>query len=134
MHTDQITYTYMVDEEIHPDNVVIIQEGSKSDLVFVILEGRVKIKKKAPGGTVTLATLKAGEILGEMAFLSSAQGVRSVSAVASGGFVRLGLLDLHLLRREYESVDPRLKGLIRALMERIKKTNARVCELVAGEK
>jgi CRP-like cAMP-binding protein len=134
MHTDQITYAYVADEEMHPDNAVIIHEGSKSDLIFVILEGRVKIKKKVPKGTVTLATLREGEILGEMAFLSSEEGAHSVSAVASGGPVRLGLLDIHRMHREYESVDPRLKGLIMALIDRLKKTNARVCELVAEEK
>ena len=134
MHTDQIIYAYVADEEIHPEDAVILKEGSKSDLVFVIMEGRVKIKKKAQNGTVTLATLREGDILGEISFLSSAEGVRSASAVASGGPVRLGLLDLHRLRREYESIDPKLKGLIRALMERIKKTNARVCELVVKEK
>ncbi|SPD76137.1 hypothetical protein PITCH_A840023 [uncultured Desulfobacterium sp.] len=134
MGEDQIVYAYVVDEEIHPDKAVIIQEGSKSDLVFVILDGRVKIKKRTSRGTVTLATLKQGDILGEIAFLSSEEGLHSASAVASAGPVRLGLLDIHRMRREYESIDPKLKGLVRTLMERIKKTNERVCELVAEER
>ena len=134
MAIDQIVYAYVTEEETYPDAAVIIQEGVKNDWVYVILEGTVKIKKKTSRGQVTLATLKDGAVLGEMAFLAAGKGVRSVSAVASDGPVRVGLLDTHRLVHDYEAVAPRIKYLIRSLIKRLQAANEKVCEIVLQAK
>jgi len=60
----------------------IFREGSKAESCYLIIKGRVQILKKTKkGGDVSLATVKAGEFLGEMAMLSGEK--RSASAVAS---------------------------------------------------
>ena len=58
MAIDRMVYAYIAEEENYPDGAVLIQEGTKNDCVYIILEGNVKIKKKIPRGQVTLATLK----------------------------------------------------------------------------
>jgi CRP-like cAMP-binding protein len=121
---------YVASEKTYSDGEKIIREGSRNDLVFVILEGRVKIQKKTPRGMVTLGTLKKGAVLGEMAYLTAGNGARRVSAVATGGQVRLGLLDPQRLRHDYEAVPPRLKDLMNLLVKRLRAANGRVCELV----
>ena len=131
MAIDPILLAYVASEETYFDRETVIQEESKNNWVYVILEGRVKIQKKSPRGLVTLGTLKKGAVLGEMAFLTGGKGVRSVSAVATGGDVRVGLLDSQRLLRDYESVPPRLKDLINLLIKRLRSANDRVCELVA---
>ncbi len=45
MTVDSKVIGYMVSEERFSDKAVIIKEGSIGDWVYVILEGRVKIKK-----------------------------------------------------------------------------------------
>jgi len=130
MTVDQLVYSYVAKEETYPDAKVIFQEGSKSTWVYIILEGTVKIKKKTPRGQVTLATLKQGNFLGEMAFLATGEGVHSASAVAAEGPVRLGLLDTHQLVRDYEAVSPRFKNLLRSLIKMLQAANGKVCDIV----
>ena len=103
-------------DETHPEGDVIIQEGSKNDWVYIILEGHVKLKKQTSRSQVTLGTLKEGAFLGEMLFLAPYEGGRTVSAVAASSHVRVGLLDSNRLIHDYESVSPRLKELIQSLV------------------
>ena len=134
MTIDPLLHAFVASEETYSDGDAIIQEGSKNDWVYVILEGHVKIKKKTPRGMVTLGTLKKGAILGEMAFLKAGNGARSVSAVASDGPVRVGLLGSQRLVRDYEMVSPRLKNIIDLLIKKLRLANDRVCELVTKAK
>jgi len=134
MTIDPILHAFVASEETYSDGEAIIREGSKTDWVYVILEGHVKIKKKTSRGLVTISTLKKGAILGEMAFLTASKGVRSVSAVAIDGPVRVGLLDSQRLVRDYEIVSPRLKNLIDLLIKKLRMANDRVCELVTKAK
>ena len=130
MAIDPVLLAYVASEETYSDRETIIQEESKNNWVYVILEGSVKIQKKTSRGLVTLGTLKKGAVLGEMAFLTAGKGVRSVSAVATGGHVRVGLLDSQRLLRDYEAVSPRLKDFMNLLIKRLRAANDRVCELV----
>ena len=130
MTIDPLLHAFVASEETYSDGEAIIQEGSQNDWVYVILEGHVKIKKKTPRGTVTLGTLKKGAILGEMSFLTAGNGPRSVSAVASDGPVRVGLLGSQRLVHDYEMVSPRLKNIIDLLIKKLRLANDRVCELV----
>ena len=102
--------------------------------MYVILEGNVKIKKRISRGQVTLANLEEGTVLGEMAFLDTAEGIRSVSAVAADGPVRVGLLDNQRLIHDYEAVSPRIKYLIKSLVKRLEAANKKVCDIVVETK
>jgi len=132
MAIDPILLAYVTREETYSDRETIIREESKNSGVYVILEGRVKIQKKTSRGLVTLGTLKKGAVLGEMAFLTAGKGVRSVSAVATGGHARVGVLDSQRLLRDYEAVPPRLKDFMKLLIKRLRSANDRVSELVTN--
>ena len=134
MTIEPILLTYVASEKTYSDGEKIIREGSKNDWVYVILQGRVKIQKKTPRGLVTLGTLKKGAVLGEMAYLTTANGARRISAVATGGQVRVGLLDPQRLRHDYEAVPPQLKDFMGLLIRRLRAANGRVCELVTNAK
>lgn len=134
MAVDQLVYSYVTEEETYPDGSVIIQEGAKNNWVYVILEGVVKIKKTTSRGQVNLATLKEGAVIGEMAFLAAGEGVRSVSAVASDGPVRVGILDTHRLVHDYEAVSPRIKYLIGSLVKRLQAANDKLCDIIFQER
>ncbi len=133
MAVNQSVYAYIVEEKTYPEGAVIIHEGARNDWVYVILEGNVKIRKRAPRGEVTLTLLKEGAIIGEMAFLSGSGTTRSVSVVAVNGPVRVGVLDIEHLRRDYETVSPRMRNLISALVKRLYSANEKVCDLVLRE-
>jgi hypothetical protein len=43
----------------------------------------------------------------------------------------LGVLDTAHLLRDYDTVSPQLKGLIRSLIQRLEETTDKVCDLAA---
>ena len=73
MTIDQFVYGYVANEETYSDKAGIIEEGGKGDWVYVILEGRAKVRRKTQKGVVTLDTFKEGDIFGEMVLLTTGQ-------------------------------------------------------------
>ncbi len=130
MAVDSIIYGYIVKEEIVQPDFTIIEEGAKGDWVYVVLKGRVKVKKRTPKGTVTIDTLGEGAIIGEIPFLLKTHQLRTASVIAEG-VVKLGILDKERLEKEYELLSPQLKSLIRTLVLRLKETTKKA-SLIAG--
>ena len=130
MTIDGLVYGYVANEETHPDKAVIIEEGSKGDWVYVILEGSAKVRKRTPKGVVTLDTFREGDIFGEMVLLETGQELRSASVVATDGPVRLGVLDSERLIKDYGTLSPQLRALMRSLIRRLKETTDSVCNAV----
>lgn len=133
MTVDQLVYAYVANEESYPDKTVVIEEGSKGDWVYLVLEGQLRVRKKTDKGSVAVYTLKEGDILGEMLLLLPGKGVRTASVIADGP-VRLGVLDNSQLVRDYDSISPQLKGLIRSLIQRLEETTDKVCDLALEAK
>ena len=102
----------------------LIQRGKQPAMVFVIMEGRAKIRN-AFG--VTIAQISPGEICGEMAFLENTYA--SASVVAEEAMVAYGidwpiLQDLfelypHLASRFYRSLAVSLSRRLRGQISRI---------------
>ncbi len=73
-------------EKKYDEEEVIIEEDSKGSDIYVILEGRVTVEKKAPSSQSSgssrrrLTTLRDGEIFGEISFLEGER--RSACAIA----------------------------------------------------
>jgi CRP/FNR family cyclic AMP-dependent transcriptional regulator len=133
MAIDATIYGYVVREELYQPNAPIIVEGKRGAWIYVVLEGKVKVKKQTQHGTVTVDTLEEGAIVGEMALLSDTNRERTASVIAEGP-VKVGLLDKDRLEREYERLSPQLKGLIRTLVLRLKETTEKTSLLAAGLK
>ena len=130
MTIDGLVYGYVASEETYPDKAVIIEEGSKGDWVYVILEGSAKVSKRTRKGVVTFDTLSEGDIFGEMVLLETGQELRSASVVAADGPVRLGVLDSERLVKDYGTLSPQLRALMRSVIRRLKETTGSVCNAV----
>jgi CRP-like cAMP-binding protein len=124
---------YIVSEESFSDKAVIIKEGSIGDWVYVILEGRVKIKKQTSGGLLTIDTLSEGDFVGKMAMLKQGNSTRTASAVADGPVV-LGLLDSVRLAQEWEAQPTRIKKLISNLIQNIEEMTKKVADMIVASK
>lgn len=112
---NSIVYGYIVGEETHDSGSMIMEEGKRGDWVYVILEGKVRIKKRTPKGFVTIETLGPGGIIGEMVLLKEAGLLRTASIIADGA-VKLGVLDRERLAIEYESLSLQLRTLIKTMV------------------
>lgn len=128
MTINPVVYEYVISEDTFQKDSVILKEGSKGNWIYIILEGRVKIKKKLSRGTVTIGLLKEGDILGEIAFLQMGQSLRSASAIADTNVV-LGVIDTSRLTDDFGSISPQLRKLISSLMKRVRDMSNRVVEL-----
>ena len=59
---------------------VLIHEGSPVDAIFVVIDGLVAVRTKRTGDT-NIASLRGGEIVGEMSFVDSKPPSASVLAI-----------------------------------------------------
>jgi len=66
----------------YSEGEIIFREGEEGDRMYVVQSGTVRITKKTVSGDLTIATLKSGEIFGEMAIFDKMP--RSATAVAAG--------------------------------------------------
>jgi|GEM_PF-330173 len=129
MPREPIVCGYVASEEQFPDKAVIIEEGASGRWIYVLLEGRAKVRKKSGGLMVTLYTLKPGAVFGEMGLFIGDDSLRTASVVADGP-VRVGILDYDKVFKLYDALSPQLKGLIRSLFIRLRDTTDRVCLMV----
>jgi len=127
MPIDPVVYEYIASEVECPANEVIIEEGSKGDWVYVVLEGHVKVKKRTPKGLIVIDTLSEGDIFGEIAFLEGEDADRSATVMAAEGSVRLGILNKELLIKHYSVMSPTLRAIIKSLAVKVRETTARIC-------
>jgi CRP-like cAMP-binding protein len=98
-----------------------------------MLQGKARVKKTTPKGRVAIDTLLEGDIFGEMILWQSGKGARSASIVAETQ-VKVGVLDTKRLLKEYESISPRLKSLIKSLIQRLSDTTNKAVILTVDSK
>jgi CRP-like cAMP-binding protein len=127
MPIDPVVYEYISSEVECPANQVIIEEGSKGDWVYVVIEGHVKVKKRTPKGLIVMDTLSEGDIFGEIAFLEGEDADRSATVMAAEGSVRLGILDKELLIKHYSVMSPTLRAIMKSLATKVRETSTRIC-------
>jgi CRP-like cAMP-binding protein len=127
MPIDPVVYEYIASEVECPADEVIIEEGSKGDWVYVVLEGHVKVKKRTQKGLIVIDTLSEGDIFGEIAFLEGEDADRSATVMAAEGSVRLGILDKELLIKHYSAMSPTLRAIIKSLAIKVRETTTRIC-------
>jgi CRP-like cAMP-binding protein len=126
-----IDLLYIRDEETYPDGTVIFEEGGFSDWVYVIVEGEVKVIKTTPKGQVTVAKLGEGDFIGELEFLDMGKQPRSATVIAVGE-VKLGVIDRDKLRREYDSLSPDFRKIIRTLVQRLRRITLQAASLASS--
>jgi CRP-like cAMP-binding protein len=104
----------------------LFNEGDKSDNVFLVQAGSVKVFKKLDGEEMQLGEIRKNQVLGEVAFLN--QTPRMTSAVASEHSVVLEL-KLEPLRSYLEDQPEWLRILINSMASHLTSANHRILEL-----
>jgi CRP-like cAMP-binding protein len=95
-----------------PDSM-IIEQGTEGDLMFLVLDGKVRIDAMVSGGTLQLAELGRGACIGEVSVVGGGPRtatVRAASAVSCVAFPR---------HRIQEILDdyPKVRKVLQALVE-----------------
>jgi len=105
-------------EETFQDGQIIFKEGDSGDWVYVINSGQVDILKTVGGESITIETLKAGDVFGEMAFIARIPRTASARAV---GKTTLGVIDRGFLDNEYNRLSGAFQMILKTLVLRLER-------------
>ncbi len=101
-----------------PKNSVLISEGDRSNTLYFILSGRVKVYvSDDEGREFILNTLQIGDYFGELGILDDDNRTASVMAQEPVSFKILQKKDFDLLRKEFPEID---QALIKNLVYRVR--------------
>jgi len=108
---------------------VLFKEGEHGDVMFIIIQGEVEIRKRTSAKTArTLITFHEGDIFGEMALVEKKP--RSATAIAITP-CRTLVMNEALLDNMIENNADFAKKMIRILSERIRKANYIIQNIVS---
>ncbi len=109
---------------------IILREGSVSDVCYLVVDGKVAVKKGFHGQYPrTVATLGKGSVFGEMALFDGHPHVATVIAIED---TEVSTMSRDEFQRMVAGMDPVMKGMVGMLVTRLRQT---IDELVpkAGE-
>jgi CRP/FNR family cyclic AMP-dependent transcriptional regulator len=106
----------------------LFEEGDAGDCLYVILDGKIKLTRTAPDGREELlSVLGPGEMFGELSLFDPRPRTASAVAVTDA---RLAALAHDYLRRWLTGRPDVAMHLLRALAQRLRRTNDVVADLV----
>ncbi|HWB87851.1 MAG TPA: ATP-binding protein [Acidimicrobiia bacterium] len=101
-----------------PADTVIIDEGSESGEMYVVVSGELSVSKHSASKDVELARIGPGEVVGEIALLDEAPRTATVTALIDSAVIRVPvaafedlLSDPRVVRRMFRTVTSRLRGI-----------------------
>lgn len=107
---------------------VLFNQNDPADSLYIIQKGQIRLYIPKGQGFVEIAILRAGEVIGEMAYFDDKGSRRSCSAAA--------ILPTDVVRVTFSAFDKTMQGLnpwfktiVNTLAERLRKTNDRVKQL-----
>jgi len=119
-------------EEYHSGDT-IIQQGSPSNGVYLLLEGTVKVSRKTPAqAIVVLDTIEAGTVFGTLAAID--RKLRGANCIAQNEVVvgRIAMLDFQDLMYGSSALALGFQIVIlRSIFQELRKTNEQLSELSA---
>lgn len=116
-------------ENTYKENFVIFREKEKGGVLFIIKEGNVKIYKELISGKKTLASLKKGDVFGELSLFDNLP--RSATAIASTESAILSIKNEDLSKMMELNTEFAYKLMRNAIQEvslRLRETNEKMQE------
>lgn len=109
---------------------VLFNDGELADSLYIIQKGQVRLFKPKGKGYVELAVLRAGEVIGEMAYFDEDGSGRKRSCSAAA-ITPVEIIEISFVAfgKTMQSLNPWFKTIINTLVTRLRKTNTRVKEL-----
>ena len=127
-----INYRYVMGEYSYKNGETIVKEGKYGKWMWVIYEGTVKIIRETSKGSITLARLGEGCFIGTIRALIHGEYSRSATAIAEGK-VRLCILDVEPLQREYSELSENFKKILISLDNRLRQINDNAVAAYIGD-
>lgn len=99
-------------------NDVILKEGELGDAAYLILDGKVSVRKGDHGpNPVVLATLDKGHVIGEMALFDGSPHIATVIALED---TTVSAMSREEFQRMVDTMDPVMKGIVGMMVTRLR--------------
>jgi len=104
---------------------VLFNEKDAADSLFIIQKGQIRLYIPKGRGFVEIGILRAGEVIGEMAYFDEKSRRRSCSAAA---IITTDVVEIsfNAFEKTMQGLNPWFKTIINTLAERLRKTNDKV--------
>ena len=114
---------FMSERVAFDDGKIVCRQGEEGDAAYLIIDGEADIVLEGPAGPLTVATLGANEIVGEMAILVNAP--RNATVRAHGQLVALRIAKDPFMRmvREFPTM---AVSIMQELAHRVQSTNSQL--------
>lgn len=109
---------------------IIFNDGEVADSLFIIQKGQIRLFKPKGKGFIEIAVLRAGEVIGEMAFFDEDGSGKKRSCSASAITpVEVIEISFPAFGKTMQTLNPWFKTIINTLAARLRKANTRIKEL-----
>ncbi len=109
---------------------IIFREGDASDAMYVIKSGMIDITKTKGSKDIVLATLKAGEMLGEMAFFDNKPRSAGARAATDAEVIMLPFASLHA---QFKTFPEWLKAMVKTVNSHLRGANQKIKNLETAQ-
>ncbi len=109
---------------------ILFNDGEAAESLFIIQKGQLRLFKPKGKGFIEIAVLRAGEVIGEMAFFDEDGSGKKRSCSASAITpVEVIEISFPAFGKTMSSLNPWFKTIINTLATRLRKANGRIKEL-----
>ncbi|MBF0313045.1 MAG: cyclic nucleotide-binding domain-containing protein [Oligoflexia bacterium] len=109
---------------------ILFNDGDSAASLFIIQKGQLRLFKPKGKGFIEIAVLRAGEVIGEMAYFaeedSEAKRSCSAQAIAQTDIIEISF---KAFAKTMSNLNPWFKTIINTLVSRLRKSNTKIKEL-----
>ena len=128
-HTKLKLLAFTSENLIHEDGQFLFKEGEPGDAAYIVLKGKVSVFIETEKGSVEVAQLKRGDVVGEISILCDVPRTASVKAVESVQTLKVTKDTFIHLLTEFPEIAIEI---MRELASRLNKTNIQLREALTS--
>ena len=128
-HTKLKLLAFTSENLIHEDGQFLFKEGEPGDAAYIVLKGKVSVFIQTEKGSVEIAQLKRGDVVGEISILCDVPRTASVKAVESVQTLKVTKDTFIHLLTEFPEIAIEI---MRELASRLNKTNIQLREALTS--
>lgn len=109
---------------------ILFNDGASADSLYIIQKGQIRLFKPKGKGFIEIGILRAGEVIGEMAFFDEDGSGKKRSCSASA-LTQVEIIEISFVAfgKTMQTLNPWFKTIINTLAARMRKANNRIKEL-----
>jgi len=110
---------------------ILFHDGEVAKTLYIIQKGQLRLFKPKGKGFIEIAVLRAGEVIGEMAYFENESGVGGTRSCSAKAIAPTEVIEISFdaFSKTLEALNPWFKTIIKTMADRLRKSNKRVREM-----